>query len=185
MYMCVCVCVCGLWITCSNSLHFKTNPFRGNTEMLFVDMTRKRLLCFEVKWEYIETLCILFDLSSVTPPFGEIWLFSCRELDVNIDNWQDCSRRQSVPPPPKHQGNVQPEGYLVMSFIPNTQTPDCVSAHSSLPPALLPFYISSIGCWLIAKQSEQLTDCQPASSQGQIGDSCHNNIIVSLHWARA
>lgn len=25
--------MCGLWITCSNSLHFKANPFRGNTQL--------------------------------------------------------------------------------------------------------------------------------------------------------
>jgi len=47
-----------------------------------------------------------------------------------------------------------------------------VCSLSSQPPALLPFHTSSIGCWL----TEQLTDYQPASSRGQIGDSCHSSM---------
>jgi len=55
----------------------------------------------------------------------------------------------------------------------------CASAHFSPYLQLCcPFYMNSISCWLIANQSEQLTDRQLASSRGQIGDSCHIHLFL-------
>jgi len=58
------------------------------------------------------------------------------------------------------------ETYLLCSTRNTQQTArQRVCSLASLPPALLPF---------LYEQHRLLTDCQSASSRGQIGDSCHN-----------
>lgn len=87
--------MCGLWIMHSNSLHFKANPFRGNTQLTFQrhwkKINERRHLCFgqsqptDKSNNSKNVTNLSFHLLPVTIP-GQNWFFSVMIIFTNNVN---------------------------------------------------------------------------------------------------